>query len=152
MSKSYTSLKSALVIAMTNLKGGEAKKLFETVETVEETNVDGSPTAFVIESTGSGSILSTAQNEREWQFDIHILYGTSGSGKTPEDVSVAMLDAVDRVLEYFDQNPQFEDGNEVAQAKNVLVLPVEFTWATRDVPQSRAILRIGIVDVVNRFN
>ena len=150
--KSYTELKAELVDILTALTGKDNEALFKTVETVEETDIEGSPTAFVIESTGEGSILSTAQNEREWQFNIHILYGTSGSNKTPENVSVAMLDAVDRVLEYFDQNPTLENANEQARAKRVKVLPVEFTWATREVPQVRAILRVGIVNVVNRFN
>ena len=150
MSKSYISLKANLVTALEAINGTDGNSLFVSVEPTEETNPDGYPYAIVSESAGEGQIIDTGRNEREWQFEIHIIHEQGKKADT--DSSDAIIDAVDRVLTTFDENPMFEDGDGVARAKQIRVIPVEFEFGSREVPMQRAILRVAIVDIVSRFS
>lgn len=149
MSKSYVTLKASLVTALQAINGEGGSPLFTSVVTVEETNPDGYPYAVVSESAGEGQILDTARNEREWQFEIHIIH--EQGKKSDVDTSASVIDAVDRVLTTFDKNPTFKDDSGVAQAKQIRVIPVDFEFGSRETPMSRAILRMSVVDTVNRF-
>lgn len=151
MSKSYTSLKSALITKVDALTGQDGNSLFVDTYGVAETEPDGFPCAFVLERVGRGDILDTHRNEREWQFDIIIQVKISDS-RTPESAYDALLDAVDRVIESFDQDPTLEDSNGQAQCKYARVMPVEFEFGTADVAYHNAVLTVAIVDIVNRYS
>ena len=146
--KSYSSLKTVLITKLEGILGQDSEALFVNVYSAEVTDQTGYPCAFVIESAGDGSLLDTARNEREWQFEIEILHEV-GRMK-PEDVSDSIIDAVDRVLESFDADPQLTVAG-VNNAKKVVVVPVEIDFGTREGGYSRAVLRISIVDIVQRF-
>lgn len=149
MSKSYTSLKSALITKITAINNAGGVDLFSGVYGVLETEPAGYPCAFVLERTGSGSLLDTHRNEREWQFTI-IIKQEIGR-KTPEQAYTALLEATDAVITSFDQDPMLLDSNSVAQCKWVKVIPVEFIYGIGDQPFHTAELQIAIVDIVSRY-
>jgi len=149
MSKSYTTLKAILIGKLQALNGVDATKLFDAVYGVRETEPAGFPSCYVLEKTGGGQILDTHRNEREWQFDI-IIYQEIGK-KTPETAYDALLDATDRVITMFDQDPMLLDGTGQAQAKWVRVVPTEFEWANEATAVHTAILTVSVVDIVNRY-
>jgi hypothetical protein len=103
----------------------------------------------VIERTGSGNLLDTHRNEREWQFTV-IIKQEIGK-KTPEEAYSALLSAVDAVITSFDTDPMLLDSNSVAQAMRVKVVPVDFIYATGDQMFHSAELQVAIADVVNRW-
>lgn len=148
--KSYTGLKTILINKLTALLGADSGTLFSGVYGVNETNPSGYPCAFVLERTGGGQILDTHRNEREWQFSI-VIHQELGT-KSPENAYVALLDAVDRVITSFDQDPMLVDSNSQAQCKWIKVMPVEFEYAQQESPVHRALLVVGIVDIVNRYS
>jgi len=125
-------------------------QLFDAVYGVNETEPEGNPVCFVIEKTGGGQILDTHRNEREWQFDAVVSYKV-GQNSTPEEAYSALLDAADRVIDMFDQDPMLLDANGLAQCKWVRVLPVEFEYAVGEQPTHIARLVIAVVDIVNRY-
>lgn len=149
MSKSYSTLKIALQTKLNAITGQDTKALFEGVFLTNETNVEGFPVAFIIESAGAGEIIDTHRNEREWQFQI-IIHHEVGR-KTPEDASDAIIDALDRVITSFDQDPMFLDANDNPQCKKIVVLPLDIDFGTREGGYARAIIQVSIVDLVNRF-
>jgi len=146
--KSYSTLKTVLINKLEGILGEDSEALFEAVYSAEVTDQTGYPCVFVVESAGDGSLLDTARNEREWQFEVEILHEV---GRTsPEDVSDSIIDAVDRVLASFDADPQLTVAG-VNNAKKVIVVPVDIDFGTREGGYARAVLRISIVDIVQRF-
>ena len=147
--KSYSSLKEVLIDKLEALTGQDGETLFAGVHGVNKTDPDGYPSAFVLERTGGGQLLDTHRNEREWQFTI-VIHQAIGN-KSAEDAYAALLDAVDRVITSFDQDPMLLDSNDVARCKWVKVVPLEFEYASQEVAVHRALLVIGINDIVNRY-
>ena len=151
--KSYAGLKAIIVTKLTALMGGDTPTptaLFAGVYGVTETEPTGYPACYVVEKTGGGQILDTHRNEREWQFEVQIQVAIA-KNRTPEDAYAALLDAVDRVIESFDQDPMLLDVNSQEQCKWVRVVPVEFVFGTQDTAFHRATLTVAVVDIVNRF-
>ena len=124
-------------------------QIFANVYGVSETEPKGYPAAWVIENTGGGEILDTHRNQREWQFDV-IIHVQINESTTPEQAYDALLDAADRVITDFDEDPMLLDSNGQAQCQRVLVVPVEFQFGVNDSAFHRAVLTIAILDVVNR--
>ena len=124
-------------------------QLFANVYGVNETEPNGYPTAWVIENTGGGEILDTHRNQREWQFDV-IIHVQINDGQTPEEAYDTLLDASDRVITSFDEDPMLLDANSQAQCQRVRVVPVEFQFGVNDGAFHRAALTVAILDVVNR--
>ena len=145
--KSYASLKTILIAKMTALKGKDSNALFAGVYGVMETEPTGYPMCCVMESAGSGGILDTQRNQREWQFEITLVQeiGT----KTPELAYVALLDATDRVIDAFDQDPMLLDAHGQNQCMYCKVVPNEFDF-DGDAYQTTK-LTVAIVDMVNRY-
>ena len=104
---------------------------------------------FVIEKTGGGNIIDTHRNEREWQFDVVI--HQEMSKKSQVESYEALLDAVDRAINMFDQDPLLKDVHGQEQCKWSRVVPVAFEFATQEGQVHRANLTVSIVDVVNRY-
>ena len=150
MAKSYTTLKAAIITKLTALLGADSGTLFSAVYGVAETQPAGYPFAYVLERAGKGQILDTARNEREWQFSI-VIHQNIVEGITPEQAYVFLLDAVDRVITLFDQDPQLKDSDQEAQCKYVRVLPLEFDYANQETAVHRSLLVVACVDTVNRF-
>lgn len=148
--KSYAGLKAIIMAKLAALKGGDDTKLFENVYGVNETEPEGSPYCFVVEKTGGGTILDTHRNEREWQFDVFIQVEIN-SGRTPEQAYDALLDAVDRTIQSFDQDPMLFDEHGQEQCKWVRVVPLDFQFGTQDTGFHRAMLTVAVVDIVNRY-
>ena len=147
--KSYLGLKTIVINKLTALQGGDATALFAGVYGVNETEPAGYPACWVVEHLGGGNILDTHRNQREWQFDviIHVQVGTS---RTPEQAYDALLDAVDRVITSFDEDPMLLDVNSQAQCQRVQVVPIDFQFGIQDSAFHRAVLTVAILDVVNR--
>lgn len=148
--KSYTNLKAVIIAKVAALQGGDSTDLFAGVYGVKESEVAGFPCAYVLEHLGGGSILDTHRNEREWQFQL-VIDVKVGENRTPEQAYAAMLDAVDRVITSFDEDPMLLDGNGAAQCKWVRVVPAEFEWGAEDGAFHRANLVLAVVDIVNRY-
>ena len=148
--KTYTGLKNILILKLKGINGQDGGDLFSGVYGVSETNPEGYPCAFVIEKTGGGSILDTHRNEREWQFSVVIHQGIH-KGITPETAYSALLDAADRVITSFDQDPMLKDSNGQERCKWVKVVPASFEYASQEVAVHRCLLNVAIVDVVNRY-
>lgn len=148
--KSYSGLKAIIISKLQSLKGGDDTDLFAGVYPITETETAGYPCVYVIEKTGGGQILDTHRNQREWQFDMFIQVQINAS-RTPEEAYAALLDAVDRVIESFDQDPTLLDENDFAQCMWIKVVPAEFTFGNQETAYHQAQLTAGIVDIVNRF-
>lgn len=148
--KSYAGLKAIITEKLEALNGADDTKLFEHVYGVNETEPEGSPYCFVVEKTGGGTILDTHRNEREWQFDIFIQVEIS-ENRTPEQAYDALLDAADRTIQMFDQDPMLFDEHGQEQCKWVRVVPAEFSFGTQDTGFHRAQLTVAVVDIVNRY-
>jgi hypothetical protein len=125
-------------------------QLFDQVYGVNETEPEGNPICYVMEKTGGGQILDTHRNEREWQFDVVIHYRIHENA-TPEDAYAGLLDAADRVIQSFDEDPMLLDSNGQAQCKWVKVVPVEFEYATQDHSSHIAMITVAVVDIVSRY-
>lgn len=152
MSKSYTSYKEIIIDKLESIVDDQVptpEAIFADVLGTNTPSEEGYPLAFVLEKTGGGQILDTHRNEREWQFDI-VIHQEIGR-KTAEEAYAALLDAVDRVIESFDQDPMLKDENGEHRCKWVRVVPVGFEYATQETAIHRALLTVGIVDVVNRY-
>lgn len=147
--KSYTGYKNIIMLKLEALLGQDSTALFTAVYGVNEPESNGYPCAFVLERTGQGSILDTHRNEREWQFSIVI--HQSVSQKNPKQSYEALLDATDRVITSFDTDPMLYDSNGQARCKWARVVPVEFEFSNQDTPVHRALLTIGVLDIVNRY-
>lgn len=145
--KSYTSLNEIIVDKLKALLDG-AQTLFVDVYNVPETKPEGFPCAFVIDMAGEGSILDTARNEREWQFEISLMQETSK--KTPEEAGVIMRKIVDAVIDMFDQDPQLKVGG-VQQCMKVKVVPLIFDYAIREQPFTFAKILVSCVDTIRSF-
>lgn len=151
MSKSYATLKEALKTKLESITGKDSNALFAGVYGINETEPEGFPTAFVVESAGEGRFLDTGRNERDWQFQL--LIQQESSKKTPEEASIVIIDSVDRVISSFDKDPTLKDTNEQPQVKWIRVVPLDFDFGTgqQGAVQS-AILQIVAVDIVSRNN
>lgn len=147
--KSYTGLKTIVVDKLTALVGADATALFAGVYGVNETQPAGYPAVWVTERLGGGSILDTHRNEREWQFEVKIHVQIT-KNRTPEQAYDALLDAVDRVITSFDQDPLLLDVHGLAQCQRVRVTPVDFQFGNQETAFHRAVLVVAILDVVNR--
>lgn len=147
--KTYTGLKNIIMLKLEQILGQDNAALFAGVYGVAETEPAGYPLAYVIERTGGGQILDTHRNEREWQFSI-VIHQIIGSN-TPEQAYAALLDAADRVITAFDQDPMLLDEHQQAQCKWTRVVPLEYEYATQEAPVHRANLTIAVVDIVNRY-
>jgi len=150
MSKSYTSLKQIIIDKLEAIVDDQVvpEPIFVEVLGVNKP-ASGYPMAYVMEKTGGGQILDTHRNEREWQFSV-VIHQEVGT-KTVEQAYEALLDAVDRVIETFDQDPLLKDINGEHQCKWVRVVPVEFEYAPQETQVHRALLTLAVVDVVNRY-
>lgn len=124
-------------------------QLFANVYGVSETEPNGYPTAWVVENTGGGEILDTHRNQREWQFDI-IMQVQVNTETTPEVAYDMLLDAADRVIADFDEDPMLLDTDGQAQCQRVRVVPLEFQFGVQDGAFHRAVVTVAILDVVNR--
>lgn len=147
--KSYSGYKRILMNKMSALLGIDGTVLFDGVYGVAETQPVGNPSCFVMERTGTGQILDTHRNEREWQFSI-VIHEKVGQ-KTPETAYAALLDAVDRVIKSFDQDPMLADVHGQARCKWTRVVPLSYEYASEDTPVHRALLTVAVVDMVNRY-
>lgn len=150
--KTYAGLKEIIIAKIAALQGGDdpATDLFAEVYGVNETQPEGDPVCYVLEKTGGGQILDTHRNEREWQFQV-IAHVRIGENRTPEQAYDALLDATDRIITSFDQDPMLLDENGQAQCKWVRVIPAEFEYGADGAPFHRSILNIAVVDIVNRY-
>ena len=147
--KSYTDLNQVIVDKLKALIDGGAT-IFVDVYSVPETKPIGYPCAFVVESAGTGSILDTARNEREWQFEVSLAQEISKTGKTPEEASIIMRKIVDKVIDMFDQDPQLEVSG-VQQCMRVKVVPLAFDFTIREQPFIFARFLVSCVDVVRNY-
>jgi len=145
--KSYESLNTVIVNKLKALSdGGEA--IFVDVYNVPEAEPEGYPCAFVVEAAGEGSLLDTARNEREWQFEISLIQEISK--KTPEQATGIMRKIVDKVIDMFDQDPRLEvDG--VQQCMNVKVVPLTLDYTIREGPFIFARFLVSCVDIVRNY-
>lgn len=149
MTKSYASLKTALITKLTALVNANSIALFAGVYGVMETAPTGYPCAFVLERTGKGSILDTHRNEREWQFAVIIKQAIGN--QTPEQAYATLLEAADIVITSFDEDPMLLDADSQPQCKWVRVVPAEFIYGNGEQAHHSAEMVVAIVDIVNRF-
>lgn len=147
--KSYAGYKAVLIEKISALTGIDGGTLFAGVYGVNEPASDGYPACWVLEKTGSGQILDTHRNEREWQFSI-IIHQEIGE-RTPEEAYAALLDAADRVIKSFDRDPMLLDAHSQARCKWIRVIPLNFEYTQEATSAQRANLTAAIVDVVNRY-
>lgn len=151
--KSYTSLKEMLITRLGAIKGKDDGTLFTGVYGATTQAIAGYPHALVLERAGAGNLIDTHRNEREWQFSVIIRQGVGSQIRTPEEAYEVLLDAVDRTLAMFDEDPQLRNDDGLAQVKDTRVVPVEFTFdAAQESAVHQATLAIAMVDIVNRFN
>lgn len=150
LTKSYSGYKSILIAKMSAILGQDGSALFAGVYGVNETDPAGYPICYVMERTGSGKILDTHRNEREWQFSV-VVHQVISKNRTAEEAYVALLDATDRVIKTLDEDPLLLDSNSQEQCKWAKVVPVAFEYAQQDTPVHRALLTVAIMDVVNRY-
>jgi len=146
--KSYTDLNLVIVNKLKALVDGNSKTIFVDVYNVPETKPEGFPFAFVKDVAGQGSILDTARNEREWQFEIQ-LWQEIGK-KTPEQATVIMRTIVDKVVSMFDTDPMLLVSG-VAQCMKAKVVPLEFNFEIRENPFIFARFTVACVDLVNNY-
>lgn len=149
LDKSYTAYKAIIIAMLKAIKTDGTNTLLADVLGTDTKSDLGYPLAYVIEKTGGGNILDTHRNEREWQFDI-VIHQEIGR-KTAEQAYAVLLDAVDRVIQTFDENPMLKDSNGVSRCQWVRVVPIAFEYATQETALHRASLTIAIVDMVNRY-
>jgi hypothetical protein len=150
--KSYTNYKAIIISKLESIKDDQTPTpdtIFAEVLGTNTPSEEGYPLAYVLEKTGGGNILDTHRNEREWQFDI-VIHQEVGN-KTAEQAYQALLDAVDRVIKSFDEDPMLLDVHGQNQCKWVRVVPVGFEYSNQETAVHRALLTVAIVDVVNRF-
>lgn len=150
--KSYTNYKSIIIGKLEAIVDDQTPTpdtVFAEVLGTNTPSEEGYPLAYVLEKTGGGNILDTHRNEREWQFDITIHQEVGN--KTAEQAYEALLDAVDRVIKSFDEDPMLLDEHGQNQCKWVRVVPVAFEYASQETAIHRALLTVAVVDVVNRF-
>lgn len=150
MSKTYGTYKTALQSKLSALLGMDGEALFAGVYMNHEEDVDGFPSAFIVESAGDGSIIDNGRNEREWQFEIFIHHEVGKKNKN--DVSDAIIDALDRVIASFDEDPMLKDSNGQPQCKKVRVVPVDIEFGEREGGYARAVVQVSIVDIVSRYS
>lgn len=149
--KTYIGLKDILIAKLTALQGVSGS-LFVQVAGSNITEPDGYPLCYVMERKGGGKIVDTHRNERTWEFSVVIHYALGA--QTEEAMNTAnnaLLDAVDRTIAMFDQDPMLKDSNGFEQCKKVEVTPVEIERATQDVAVIRALLNVKVFDLVNRY-
>ena len=149
MLTTYASLKTAIAGKLSAIETAEDVTLFSGVYTVVETTPAGYPCAFVVEYAGDGSIIDTHRNEREWQFEVTIMQEIGV--KTPENAQTALLDAVDRVITVFDNDPYLADENGDPQVLWLEVVPLEFEYATGAGAVQTAKLRVACKNLTNRY-
>lgn len=147
--KTYTELKSVIKTKLEAIKGSDDTKLFSAVYGLAETEVAGYPCAFIIEQAGKGDIIDTHRNKREWQFEITIFQEIGN--KTPEQAQTALLDAVDRVLTTFDEDPYLIDDSNEEQVEYITVVPAEFEYEAGNGAHHMCKLRVACVNLVNRY-
>lgn len=146
--KSYEDLNLIIVDKLKALEDG-AETIFVDVYQVSETKPDGYPCAFVVEAAGEGSLLDTARNEREWQFEVSLMQEVSK--KTPEEATTIMRKIVDKVIEMFDQDPQLRVGG-AQQCMNVKVVPLTFDYTIREKPFIFARFLVSCTDLVKSYS
>lgn len=145
--KSYETLNQIIVDKLKALMDG-GETIFVDVYKLAETKSEGYPCAFVVDSAGEGSVLDTARNEREWQFEISLVQELSK--KTPEEATIIMRKIVDKVIKMFDQDPQLKVGG-VQQCMNVKVVPLTFDYTIREEPFIFAKFLISCVDLIRNY-
>lgn len=149
--KTYIGLKDILIAKLTALQGVSGS-LFVQVAGSNITEPDGYPLCYVMERGGQGKIVDTHRNERVWDFSVVIHYALGA--QTEEAMNTAnnaLLDAVDRVVTMFDQDPMLKNDSGIEQCKKVEVAPVEIERAVQDVAVIRALLRVRVYDLVQRY-
>jgi len=149
MAKSYETLNDVITDKLKVLLDGAGSTLFVDVYQVSETDPAGYPCAFVMDSAGEGSLLDTARNEREWQFEIKLMQ--EQTKKTQEEATLIMRKIVDKTIEMFDQDPQLEVGG-VQQCMRIKVVPLTFDYAIKEQPIVFATLLVSCVDLVNSYS
>lgn len=145
--KSYEDLNLIIVNKLKALKE-DGETIFVDVYSVPETKPEGYPCAFVVERAGEGSILDTARNEREWQFEVSLMQ--EKSNKTPEEAMAVMRKIVDKVINMFDQDPQLEIPG-VQQCMRVRIVPLSFDFIIREQTAVFARFVVACVDTVHNY-
>jgi len=150
--RSYTDLKEAIIIKLTDLEDKPSDPLFAVVTGTNESDVDGYPAAFVIQTAGEGQVLDTHRNEREWQFSV-VIHQAITPAKDAEAADVIVLNAVDQVIKSFDEDPQFVDPvNGEGRVKLIKAVPIEiFPADDQESAIHRALITVASVALVNRF-
>lgn len=149
MAKSYATFKAILIAKLQALVDGNGTTIFSSVYGTNVTEPTGYPIAYVMEQEGSGKIVDTHRNERVWEFAVVLHYAVGD--ETEGDADAAILDAVDRVVTMFDQDPMLKDDSGFEQCMKVEVAPVHIERATQDVAVVRALLNVQVFDLVQRY-
>lgn len=147
--KSYTGIKAILIEKLTALLGVDGEELFVQVAGSNLTKPDGYPICYVVDKAGGGNIVDTHRNQRIWEFAVVIHYAIGD--ETEETADVAILDAVDRVVQMFDRDPMLLDIHGQEQCKKVEVTPVLTERANQDVAIVRSLLTVRVFDLVQRY-
>ncbi len=140
----YNTFKSALVTKLTNLEESVGVNLFVDVKKGAGAKLSGYPSATIFNKGGSGQIMDTHNNQREWQFSIFLVHQFNET--VTQEVAEDTLDAVvDKVLSSFDTDQDLS-----GMCDFIKVVPVSFDYVILQEPFIFAELVVGVVDMVNR--
>lgn len=150
MLTTYQGIKTVLKTKLQALKGSDDTVLLAGVYDFPTPEPAGYPVAFLVEDAGEGQILTTHQNEREFQFTLTVEQDINET-VDQNTAQSTLLDAVDRIVAAFDQDPYLLDENDDVQVIQVRVLPLQYEWGNRESGRHVAALRIAAVTIVNRY-
>lgn len=124
----------------------DGNSIFGEVVDYAKGDFTGYPAVIIRSTGGVGEYIDTARNERTFSFTIDLFQEQSEEGKSKEQASDIMENAVDKILEAFDQDKTL--GNEV---QTVEVVEMRFDFDNRKGTYNFASFDVNCVVVVNNF-
>lgn len=149
MPNNYTTIIAklkAMLAALDDGSGPSAPKIFGEVFDYPDADFTKYPAACVYERTGSGQVMDTAHNEREFVFRIMMYQEQSKAGKTKSEAAANMRACVDAVIKMFDQNVNLD-----GVVMRVKVIPVTFDFTSRTGTFNFATIDLVATDFVQTY-
>lgn len=145
MPTNYTIVIAKIKAMLTALQA-DGENVFGEVHDFGEGKFESYPAAVILDRAGTGQVLDTARNERDFIFRIMLYQEQSAAGKTKAEAAANMRACVDAVMEMFDKNINLD-----SVVSRVRVVPVNFDFTSRTGTYNFATFDVSAVDLVNNF-
>jgi hypothetical protein len=104
MATKQAEIRDLIVTKLEAIQDADSNDIFVEVARYPHGDFSGYPSATVRIAGSSGKVIDTHRNERTFVFEVALYQEQSEQAKNADEANEAMLEAVDAVIEAFDQD------------------------------------------------